>query len=141
MTTDHELDEEVPEGFSRVIGDVNYFKVKCKNKPKQYFLKKIENGNLSTFQIAPRHLPAGIEYEVTRCTVHDSGDNQFDIISDSCPNQIVQGFLINGNPVSSIFGMGYRTFTFNSNTASETDLSLSCDITVCTEGMCPGNTC
>ena len=49
MTTDHELDEEVPEGFSRVIGDVNYFKVKCKNKPKQYFLKKIENGNLSTF--------------------------------------------------------------------------------------------
>ena len=92
-------------------------------------------------QIAPRHLPAGIEYEVTKCTVHDSGDNSFDIISDSCPSQIVQGILINGNPVSSIFGMGYRTFTFNSNTASETDLSISCDITVCTEGMCPGNSC
>ena len=28
MTTDHQLDEEVPEGFSRVIGDMNYFKVK-----------------------------------------------------------------------------------------------------------------
>ena len=30
MTTDHQLDEEVPEGFSRVIGDMNYFKVKYK---------------------------------------------------------------------------------------------------------------
>jgi len=28
MTTDHQLDEEVPEGFSRVIGDMNFFKVK-----------------------------------------------------------------------------------------------------------------
>ena len=27
LTTDHQLDEDVPEGFSRVIGDMNYFKV------------------------------------------------------------------------------------------------------------------
>ena len=27
LTTDHSLSEELPEGYSRVIGDMNYFKV------------------------------------------------------------------------------------------------------------------
>ena len=101
----------------------------------------MENTTSFIFQIEPRHLPAGIEYEVTKCTVHDNENNAFDIVSESCPSSIVQGTLITKNPASTIFGMGYRTFIFNGNNESLTDLSISCDITVCTEGMCPDNLC
>ena len=78
---------------------------------------------------------------MTKCTVHDNENNAFDIVSESCPSSIVQGTLITENPVSTIFGMGYRTFIFNRNNESLTDLSISCDITVCTKGMCPENLC
>ena len=39
----------------------------------------------------PQNLPKGVQYEVKKCTIHDMGTNTFEIVSDGCPNTLVQG--------------------------------------------------
>ena len=93
------------------------------------------------FQIEPRKLPEGIEFEVVRCTVSDPiTSSSFDILADSCPNTMLQGYLISDNPVEDQFGMAYRSFMFNTAGASS-ELIVSCDIIVCTVGTCPNYSC
>lgn len=92
-------------------------------------------------KIEPRKLPEGIEFEVVKCAVSDPiTENSFDVLTDSCPNTILQGYLISENPVEVQFGMAYRSFMFNTADASS-ELIVSCDIIVCTTGTCPNYAC
>ena len=92
-------------------------------------------------KIEPRKLPEGIEFEVVKCAVSDPiTENSFDVLTDSCPNVILQGYLISENPVEDQFGMAYRSFMFNTADASS-ELIVSCDIIVCTTGTCPNYAC
>ena len=92
-------------------------------------------------KIEPRKLPEGIEFEVVKCAVSDPiTENSFDVLTDSCPNVILQGYLISENPVEDQFGMAYRSFMFNTADASS-ELIVSCDIIVCTTGTCPTYAC
>ena len=66
MTTDHELDEEVPEGFTRVIGDVNYFKVKFKNTKNLKNKKETKTATDVFFRLLPDISPLAELGEIVR---------------------------------------------------------------------------
>ena len=108
-------DESVSQEFSgdRVIGDMHYFTV------------------------APREFPTNLQYEVTKCTVTDTEGASFDIL-DGCASDIVSGQVIQGQIADNneSFAMAYRAFVFNGDRGDH-QLTLSCDITVCTMDTCP----
>ena len=115
----------------------------------QYYQRCIARGpnglcltqNNFEIKIEPRKLPEGIEFEVVKCAVSDPiTENSFDVLTDSCPSSILQGYLISEKPEEDQFGMAYRSFMFNTADASS-ELIVSCDIIVCTTGTCPNYAC
>jgi len=78
-----------------------------------------------------------LQYEVTKCTVTDSDGASFPIL-DGCASDVVSGQVIQGRiaDTDESFAMAYRAFVFNGD-GGDHQLTLSCDITVCTWDTCP----
>ena len=94
-------------------------------------------GDMHYFTVTPREFPTNLQYEVTKCTVTDSDGASFPIL-DGCASDVVSGQVIQGQiaDTDESFAMAYRAFVFNGD-GGDHQLTLSCDITVCTLDTCP----